>query len=79
MSSHAGQVLRRLGLIAPIQPSAAMLLGVMIAICYIRQITFSGGSIMAYDTLTLVRLGALPLVARLEAVSGAPTAAAVGT
>lgn len=58
LSSHSVQVVRRLALVSPIDPSAGVILGAMIALCYVRQITYSGGSVMGFDVRTLLELGA---------------------
>ena len=58
LSSHAVQVIRRFALVSPIDPSAGIVMGAMIVLCYVRQIAFSGGSFIDFETMTLLQLGA---------------------
>ena len=58
MTSRVAQVARRAGFISPIELSGSMVLGVLILICYAKQVAFSGGSFFAFDGRTLLALGA---------------------
>lgn len=58
MTSRAAQVMRRAGFISPLELSASMALGVLILLCYARQVAFSDGAFASFDGRALVALGA---------------------